>query len=535
MAPVQLKAAPAGFYYHNGASEWAPGIFRYDDYSHFMSFSDLRFIWDDPSGTWRVVDYPENVLDIVLQTSITFPDPLSDNVVASITAVTYWRYEDGQRIKIGEMVFPRAAPAVVEGRIYEDAGGRLVFDGPGRSIAARIRQEGLVFRGGSGADYLNFEGGNSLAQSYGFEDAPILAYGYGGADILIGTYANDTIYGGSGADILTGGDRGHDLLFGGDGDDTLGLSDSGEAYGGAGNDRIDIYNTYRSQLPSQIYGGAGNDVLYLYNSAFATISGGSGHDYIVGSGLTNQLYGGQGNDTIYAGSGENTLSGDAGSDRIFAGVGNDSVHGGGGNDELFGGDGQDTLHGDAGADALGGGHGNDKLYGGAGHDGLSGETGRDVLSGGEGNDTLYGGAGADLLMGDAGNDLLYAGFGADSLFGGAGRDVLFAYAGQATLDGGAGRDTLYAEQAGGQMTGGADADVFVFGLLDKHWVITDFENDLDTIRVPNFWGGMTRGQIIQNHAAVVDGNTVISLGGGGTITVLGVDDPELLRNDLVLI
>lgn len=513
MAPILLKATSAGFHFYNGPSvddKWWPDIF-----GHHGMFLGGRFIWDGPSGAWRAESGEPGVQDIVLEISATFPDPLSDNVVAHITAATYWRYEGGQRIKIGEMVFPPAAPAVVEGRVFENALGQLIFDAPGQLIAERVRQDGLVFHGGNGADYLDSDAGYAVWLFREGEEAPVLAYGYGGADHLIGTAANDTIYGGSGADTLHGGELGYDRLFGGGGDDILTLNDGGKAHGGAGNDRITIFHAETNRA-SQIFGGAGNDILYAYDGR-VTISGGSGRDYINGSGLNDQLHGDQGNDTLFGGAGRDTLSG------------ND------GNDELYAGDGNDALHGDAGADWLAGGFGNDTLYGGAGHDGLLGEAGRDVLSGDDGNDTLYGGEGADLLMGDAGNDWLYAGLGADSLFGGAGRDVLFAYAGQATLDGGAGRDTLHAEDAGGQMTGGADADVFVFGgRLDKHWVITDFENDVDTIRVPNSLS-LTKWHFIRNHAVVVDGNTVISLDGGGTITLLGLDDPELLRNDLVLI
>jgi hypothetical protein len=85
----------------------------------------------------------------------------------------------------------------------------------------------------------------------------------------------------------------------------------------------------------------------------------------------------------------------------------------------------DTLIGKSGDDRLFGNDGNDFLAGGSGNDKLDGGSGDDFLSGGDGNDALSGGNGKDTLVGGAGDDFMVGGNGADSfwVFGG-GNDVI---------------------------------------------------------------------------------------------------------------
>jgi RTX calcium-binding nonapeptide repeat (4 copies) len=80
------------------------------------------------------------------------------------------------------------------------------------------------------------------------------------------------------------------------------------------------------------------------------------------------------------------LSGGIGHDRIVGGALADLLDGGGGPDSLVGTDGDDLLSGGGGADRLNGGLALDVLYGGGGDDNLNGGPARDLCMGGVGRD-----------------------------------------------------------------------------------------------------------------------------------------------------
>lgn len=207
---------------------------------------------------------------------------------------------------------------------------------------------------------------------------------------------------------------------------------------------------------------------------------------------------GKGNneDNVIAGnSGDNELDGAAGDDMLIGSEGNDDLEGGSGDDTLCGGDDNDTLE---------GGSGEDKLDGGSGDDVLAGGSNDDHLDGGEGNDDLEGGSGDDNLQGGAGNDQLNGGSGDDTLEGGEGND---------TLDGDAGDNT------------------FVFGNNSGADVVKDFNEKRDILEITlNVNGtGITSGQdIVDSHLSTDgSGNTVVDLGGGNNITLLGVSEDDV--------
>ena len=157
------------------------------------------------------------------------------------------------------------------------------------------------------------------------------------------------------------------------------------------------------------------------------------------------LSGGDGHDVLIGGYGDDVLNGDAGRDTLSGGVGDDVLNGGAGKDDLDGGDGDDELFGNGGDDELRGGAGKDTLTGGNGDDKLIGGGGKDLLKGGNGDDVLKGGGGKDTLKGGAGDDKLVGGKGDDKVLGGDGDDeVVFGFGdGVAeTADGGLGTDTL---------------------------------------------------------------------------------------------
>jgi CHRD domain/RTX calcium-binding nonapeptide repeat (4 copies) len=144
----------------------------------------------------------------------------------------------------------------------------------------------------------------------------------------------------------------------------------------------------------------------------------------------------------------NTLANSMGNDLIFLQSGSDWTIDNDDSRSYFGGAWHDTLSGAAGDDLLSGNSENDLL---------SGNQGNDTLSGGQNEDVLYGGKGEDFLFGDLGDDWLYGDLDDDVLTGGAGNDTL---------------------------TGGQDFDIFILSNSDGLDVITDFEDDIDFIQLP---------------------------------------------------
>lgn len=198
----------------------------------------------------------------------------------------------------------------------------------------------------------------------------------------------------------------------------------------------------------------------------------------------------------------------------------EQVSGGLGADEIIGNAANNLIKGRRGEDTLTGADGNDKIYAGSQKDILYGDAGKDKLKGGGGNDTLYGGNGNDKLYGQSGADELIGGFGKDNLWGDAGQD---------TLDGGegsSGNDTL---------TGGDDADVFIFSSGQD--VITDFQDDLDTLWLDQaLWGGgLNIAEVISTYAQPDTEGTLFDFGNGSTLLLSGLNNPDLLQDDLIFI
>ncbi|MBK4215708.1 hypothetical protein JJJ17_07210 [Paracoccus caeni] len=216
---------------------------------------------------------------------------------------------------------------------------------------------------------------------------------------------------------------------------------------------------------------------------------------------------------------DDRIKGNGGNDTIFGDRGDDRLWGGNGHDVVSGGDGNDLIGGDNGHDSLRGGAGDDTIYGGAGDDRIVGGTGNDRLEGGVGRDYLAGDAGRDHIRGDAGNDTLYGGSGNDSLSGGAGHDRLFGDAGHDRLFGNQGNDMLRGGTGNDTLSGGGGADTFVFTKGFDRDVITDFEDNVDTIALSN--GIRNFGQA-RTHAEQVGKDVVFDFGGGDILTVKNI-------------
>ena len=212
------------------------------------------------------------------------------------------------------------------------------------------------------------------------------------------------------------------------------------------------------------------------------------------------------------GSDDLSLTGTSSRDQMIGNDADNMIDGGRGRDNIWGGDGQDYILGGSARDKIWGGNGSDKIDGGGG---------RDVLFGGKQHDEISGGNGRDRLVGGGGNDDLYGGNNNDKLIGKGGSDALFGGNDDDWLDGGGGRDV---------MTGGDGRDTFVF--RKGHDTITDFEDNTDLILVrAKLVGDADLSDIIET-AQVQAGDTMLDFGYGHTLTILGVDDPDILVNHL---
>jgi len=320
-------------------------------------------------------------------------------------------------------------------------------------------------------------------------------------NLIKGGQNNDTLVGNAGDDHLIGG-GGSDTLIGGIGNDIYDGVDAGDVLiEGAGEGRDAVWTalssyTLGTNFEDLTFSGS-VDFTGIGNDAANRISGGSGHDTLVGGAGDDSLLNFSGADTLIGGTGDDSYDiFDAASIVIeAAGEGTDTVHSyvssytlganlenltlsgeidatGIGNERdnvitfdaqvqqrhasLFGGGGDDTLRGGAGGD---------NLYGGAGDDtyvmnnGFNFYFGFDYVfeNAGEGTDTIktiangftlpenvenliyLGGTQKFFGYGNAQNNILIGGILADRLDGAAGAD---------TMQGGAGNDTYLVDDAG---------------------------------------------------------------------------------------
>ncbi|MBL6928527.1 MAG: calcium-binding protein [Rhodospirillales bacterium] len=434
--------------------------------------------------------------------------------------------------------------------------------------------------GGAGADEIYGEGGDDTLHggqgddrlNGGWHDDTL--FGDDGDDYLFGSYGNDTQWGGAGNDEVRGG-YGDDTLYGGAGDDFVqGFKGHDTLSGGAGNDTLDG-GAGDDTFIVDVHSGAGDDLItdtdgsdslkfdgldpfaeiwqvarqgdnlvfdyedggsltisdfygvgyiekatydgqsYLLNGdastpvSFADFMAANPDRYVDGTDDADVLSGAAGDDVIHGLAGDDDLSGLDGTDTIYAGSGDDTADGGSGADVLYGGFGEDTLRGGAGDDQLLGEFNNDQMYGDGGDDYLFGSFGNDHQWGGEGNDNVRGGYGNDTLYGDAGDDIVEGFSGNDVLDGGAGND---------TLGGGTGRDTFI-------MKRGYGSDVVSdFATLSAGAIYAD-KIDISDFGFTDF------GDLVKEDT--LDGDTLLQLGGGDQLRLVGVDSHDLQDADFL--
>lgn len=204
-------------------------------------------------------------------------------------------------------------------------------------------------------------------------------------------------------------------------------------------------------------------------------------------------------DRIVASGGADTIDSGGGADTVSAGSGNDSVRAGTGADIIYGNQGDDILRGEDEDDTLYGGQDRDVVYGNQGDDVAYGNLAADTLFGGRGDDIVYGNPGADLLQGNLGADTLYGGQGTDTLSGGNGDD---------------------------RLAGGLGADRHAFGSGDGADTVSDFSaagGDFIAVAAnANGTGVATVSDLLARLTADANGDVVLDLGSGNTVTLMGV-------------
>ena len=257
--------------------------------------------------------------------------------------------------------------------------------------------------------------------------------------------------------------------------------------------------------------------LDIDNIDFVTFVGGHGVVLRGGAGANYAVLGG-GADDVQLGADDNTLEGGAGADRIGSTAGNDLIYGNQGADTVTGGADQDTLFGGQDGDLVYGNQGLDIAYGNKASDTLYGRQHADTLYGGQADDLIYGNRGADVVYGNRANDTLFGGRGDDALSGGLGDDWLFGNRGDDTLAGGAGADRFHFAVASG-----------------GHDVVTDFAVGVDQLVVSGSGAAsvadfLTMASLADNG----DGDAVLRLGDGFSVTLLGVKAADLSGDDWAL-
>ncbi|PWL36470.1 DUF4214 domain-containing protein [Marivita sp. XM-24bin2] len=334
-----------------------------------------------------------------------------------------------------------------------------------------------------------------------------------------GTGGNASIRGADGDDVLrsVSSDGTQSPTFFGDaGNDTIILDNGGSAFGGEGDDRIEV----NSSSNQDVHGNSGNDV-FVITRMNGTLTGGDGFDtLVIGPEETNgvtanlvdgtaesensfssiQLTGINGIESLVTSRVGDTVIGTNDAERISTVAGNDFVNAGGGDDRIFGGSGNDRLFGEAGNDTIHAGQGSDTVNGGNGidtvdyrfasADGPEGELIASIFAGavvdlaagtgGRGGvqDTLisienvFGTKLNDSITGDSGENILSGDAGSDTLNGAGGDDLLIAGGGGVfgaidVMNGDAGNDTFLVGSGVFEVDGGTGLDTLDFSVATE--------------------------------------------------------------------
>ena len=138
--------------------------------------------------------------------------------------------------------------------------------------------------------------------------------------------------------------------------------------------------------------------------------------------------------------------------------------------------------------------------------------------------------------GSRGNLSIAVGAWIETAIGGSGQDVILGNERANVLSGGGGADVLRGGRGNDRLSGNAGADRFVFGPGFGHDRITDFDKDLDQIRLDrDLWGGTQKSaaQVVAEFAVLRDGVVVLDFGAAEVTlarvgSTLGLSDALLI-------
>mgnify|MGYP000157994146 CR=1 FL=1 len=212
----------------------------------------------------------------------------------------------------------------------------------------------------------------------------------------------------------------------------------------------------------------------------------------------------------------------------------------------------DIIYGTAGDDVLNGGPGADRMYG---------LGGNDTLNGGAGNDFLDGGSGADVMEGGFGDDTFVVDDVGDSIIewwngGAGGTDTVQSWIDYTLganlenlelLDG----SVFFSEDINGTgnslsniitgnggnniLTGGAGDDLFVFSDGGGNDTINDFTAGAGTDDAIDMAGVTALNSFadVQAAASQVGADVLIDMGGGDSVSLIGVDLADFHQDDFL--
>lgn len=419
-----------------------------------------------------------------------------------------------------------------------------------------------ILNGTSGDDRLSPATGDVVWAGDGADTvtgSDIEAHGGDGADRLVGSRNGaDSLYGDGGNDTINpSAAGGGDVLDGGAGDDVIYATVNDlQVSGGDGADRISVTAAPTGQAArlGLVDGGAGDDTMFLraYAGRRMVVDGGAGADYAsvtIGDSehptdratvYLNQNVAGDVTvivnvEDVFVSAQNLTEYGSAGADKLWFGADSYEIRGGDGADTIvqadwsgaylvnggtiYGGAGSDQIIAFGGDVVIRGEDGDDKVDGGLDHDDINGNAGADTLHGWSGNDWVVGGKDNDLISGDTGDDVVYGNLGDDTCLGGSGADWVRGGQGDDSLSGGSGDDWMSGDKGADTLSGGAGADTFNFaagGGIDR---VLDFRVDEgDRVRIE----GSAKYTVAQ-----VGADTVVDLGGGDTLVLVGVSTVSL--------
>ena len=211
--------------------------------------------------------------------------------------------------------------------------------------------------------------------------------------------------------------------------------------------------------------------------------------------------------------------------------GDDIVNGNDGPESIMALGGNDIVYGNVGDDTIGGSAGDDQVYGNRGVDEVYGNQGDDLVFGGQAGDLVFGGQNVDQVYGNLCDDQVYGNKGQDDIFGGQDNDDIFGGQDGDLIYGNRGDDRIYGNLGEDTLYGGEGVDEFAFMSGDGQDTAADF-SDGDTIALQtNINGSGIQSFSDLEFTETEDGDTVIELGDGNSVTFQGVAPSELSDAD----